>query len=49
MLHCLGKIIQSVPDISDIEINPCLIFEQGKGVLCVDARILLHPPQEEVK
>jgi acyl-CoA synthetase (NDP forming) len=44
----LAKIIESVPDISDIEINPCLVFEQGKGVLCVDARILLNPPQEEV-
>ncbi len=43
----LGKIIQSVRDISDIEINPLLIFEKGKGVLCVDARILLTPPQEE--
>jgi acetyltransferase len=44
----LSKIIESVPEISDIEINPCLAFEQDKGVLCVDARILLNPPQEEV-
>ncbi|MHA2225416.1 MAG: acetate--CoA ligase family protein [Candidatus Hodarchaeales archaeon] len=43
----LSKIIHSIKDISDIEINPCLIFEQGKGVLCVDARILLNPPQTE--
>ncbi|MHA2244127.1 MAG: acetate--CoA ligase family protein [Candidatus Hodarchaeales archaeon] len=43
----LNQIIQSTPDISDIEINPCLIFERGKGVLCVDARILLTPPQKE--
>lgn len=40
----LAKIIISCPDISDIEINPCLVFEQKKGVLCVDARILLTPP-----
>lgn len=44
----LAKIIKSVPDISDIEINPCLVFEKGKGVLCVDARILLNPPHEDV-
>jgi len=44
----LAQIIKSVPDVSDIEINPCLVFEQGKGVLCVDARILLNPPQEDV-
>lgn len=46
----LSKILQSIPDISDIEINPCLAFEKERGVLCVDARILLTPPQnEEVK
>ncbi|MFX0087153.1 MAG: acetate--CoA ligase family protein [Candidatus Hodarchaeota archaeon] len=44
----LAKIIKSVPEISDIEINPCLVFEQGKGVLCVDARILLNLPEKEV-
>jgi len=43
----LSKIIQSIPDISDVEINPCLAFEKGRGVLCVDARILLTPPQKE--
>ncbi len=43
----LSKIIQAIPDISDIEINPCLAFEQEKGVLCVDARILLTPPPKE--
>ncbi len=43
----LSKIIQSIPDISDIEINPCLVFEKGRGVLCVDARILLTPPQKK--
>jgi acetyltransferase len=37
----LAKIILSCPDISDIEINPVLAFEQQKGVLAVDTRILL--------
>lgn len=43
----LGKVIQSILDISDIEINPCLVFEKGRGVLCVDARILLTPPSKK--
>ncbi len=40
----LSKIIQSCPDISDIEINPVLVFEQNQGVLAVDTRILLTSP-----
>jgi len=43
----LSKIIQSCPDISDIEINPVLAFEQSKGILAVDTRILLNPPKNE--
>ena len=38
----LAKIILKCPDISDIEINPVLAFEQQKGVLAVDTRILLR-------
>ncbi|MHA1228140.1 MAG: acetate--CoA ligase family protein, partial [Candidatus Hodarchaeales archaeon] len=45
----LSKIIQSCPDISDIEINPVLVFEQKQGVLAVDTRILLKSPSTEVK
>jgi len=44
----LSKIIQSCPDISDIEINPVLVFEQKQGVLAVDTRILLKSPSTEV-
>jgi len=45
----LSDIIQSCPDISDIEINPVLAFEQNKGILAVDTRILLNPPINEGK
>ncbi|MFX0149733.1 MAG: acetate--CoA ligase family protein [Candidatus Hodarchaeota archaeon] len=41
----LAKIILTCPDISDIEINPVLAFEQKKGVLAVDTRILLGDPK----
>ncbi|MHA1973439.1 MAG: acetate--CoA ligase family protein [Candidatus Hodarchaeales archaeon] len=42
----LSKIIQSCPDITDIEINPVLVFEQKHGVLAVDTRILLKKSAE---
>jgi acetyltransferase len=41
----LAKIVLSCPEISDIEINPVLAFEQKKGVLAVDTRILLGEPK----
>jgi len=37
----LGTIIQKSKNISDIEINPLVVYEQGKGVKALDARILL--------
>ena len=37
----LGEIVQKCPRISDIEINPLIAYEQGKGAKAVDVRILL--------
>jgi acyl-CoA synthetase (NDP forming) len=37
----LGAIIQKCRHISDIEINPLLIYDQGEGATAVDVRILL--------
>ena len=37
----LGSIIQKCRGISDIEINPLVVYEQGRGAKALDARILL--------
>jgi len=37
----LGTIIQKCKTISDIEINPLVAYEQGKGVKALDVRIIL--------
>jgi acetyltransferase len=37
----LGCLIQSCAQISDIELNPLVVYEQGKGVKALDVRILL--------
>ena len=37
----LGTLIEECPAISDVEINPLVVYEQGKGVQAVDARILI--------
>jgi len=42
----VGAILQKCQDISDIELNPLVVYSQGEGVRAVDARILLSKPQE---
>ncbi len=36
----LGQLALDFPEISEIEINPLLVYENGKGVLALDARAL---------
>jgi acetyltransferase len=45
----LGSIIQQCKGISDIEINPLIVYEQGMGTKAVDTRILLSKGQSEVR
>jgi acetate---CoA ligase (ADP-forming) len=44
----LAEIIVGCPAITDIEVNPIRVYEEGAGVLALDARILLdRPPSPE--
>lgn len=45
-LVILGTIINRCPEISDIEINPLVVYEQGDGVKAVDIRIILAKSEE---
>jgi acyl-CoA synthetase (NDP forming) len=42
----IGAILKTCPDITDIEVNPLVAYDQGEGVKAVDVRILLSKPQE---
>ncbi len=44
----VGSLLHQSPGITDIEINPLVVFDQGKGVKAVDVRILLKKPEEVV-
>lgn len=37
----VGKLMEKIEDVSDVEINPLMVYEYGKGVKVVDVRILL--------
>ena len=45
----LGAIIRNCKGISDIEINPLVIYEQGMGARAVDVRIILSKEDREVR
>jgi acetyltransferase len=38
----LGQLLVDHPEISEVEVNPLYVFEDGKGVLAVDMRMYLH-------
>jgi len=43
--ECLQRLSQLVTDFEEfdeIDINPLLVYEQGKGALVLDARIIIH-------
>jgi len=37
----VATIIRKIPRITDIEINPVVVYEQGKGLKAVDVRIII--------
>jgi 4-hydroxybutyrate---CoA ligase (ADP-forming) len=44
VVECLERISQLVidfPEIQELDINPLLVFEQGKGYRAVDARLVI--------
>ncbi len=49
VLDCIlkvGHLIKNVPTITDIEINPLVVYEEGDGARALDARILVSPKKE---
>jgi acetyltransferase len=44
----VGAILQHSPDISDIEINPLMVYQQGQGVKAVDTRVLMAEKEKMI-
>ncbi|MCJ7801945.1 MAG: acetate--CoA ligase family protein [Candidatus Marinimicrobia bacterium] len=40
-IYRVGYILQNCPRITDIEVNPLMVYEQGNGVKAVDIRVML--------
>ena len=37
----LSQLVTDFPEIVEIDINPLMVFEQGKGALGIDMRLIL--------
>ncbi|MBW2131147.1 MAG: acetate--CoA ligase family protein [Deltaproteobacteria bacterium] len=48
LLLTVSEIIESYPEIEEMDLNPVLVHEQGHGVSIVDARIILKAPEENI-
>jgi acyl-CoA synthetase (NDP forming) len=40
-LQRMSQLVMDFPEIQEIDINPLLVFDQGKGSKAVDARIVI--------
>ncbi|MDF1538729.1 MAG: acetate--CoA ligase family protein [Candidatus Thorarchaeota archaeon] len=45
VIMLVSKMIEENPEIVELDLNPTFAYEKGKGVLVVDARILIDKPE----
>jgi acyl-CoA synthetase (NDP forming) len=45
VMLAVSKMIEENPEITELDCNPTFVYEKGKGVLVVDARILIGSPE----
>lgn len=48
MIQKVARVSQKFPEISELELNPVVVHEQGMGAVALDARIILGHGNEEV-
>jgi len=48
-IYRVGYILQNCPKITDIEVNPLMVYEQGNGVKAVDIRVMLSESEGNFK
>jgi acyl-CoA synthetase (NDP forming) len=43
IVHALGSLVRSNPAIQEIDINPVVVYPEGKGAVALDALIVSNP------
>lgn len=44
-LLALSRFLEARPEVKELDLNPVFVYPRGRGLLAVDARILLHPAE----
>ncbi len=44
LLLRVSAMVENLPQIAELDLNPVMVLEQGKGYMTADARILVSPP-----
>jgi acyl-CoA synthetase (NDP forming) len=41
----VSRLVEEIPEISELDLNPIFALPEGQGCLIVDARIRIQPPR----
>ncbi|MFN3681965.1 MAG: acetate--CoA ligase family protein, partial [Nitrospira sp.] len=46
MLVRMSRLVEAIPDIRELDLNPIIVLPEGQGCKIMDARVLVQPPSE---
>jgi acyl-CoA synthetase (NDP forming) len=40
----LGQMVEDIPQVAELDLNPLMVLKEGRGAIVVDSRIRIVPP-----
>lgn len=44
LIHRIGAMVEDLPEVAELDLNPVFVLEDGQGVVAVDVRMKVHHP-----